>query len=322
MKQPNVIANPSTIESSSGIASEAKQSRSPRRFAPRDDAGFSLLEISLVIALGTMMTIGYLYNQSHDNQLSNAKVQAGYYLTVNDAVGKYMLNFYEDLKVIPPDCAQVRLTAGGVPSAIASTTNCKFTTGAASGVKSPTNALQPTVTELKKLTMLDSSFEDRFMWPTLSTVNGPKASGTCTTDCLTGSNTEPSRFVNRIQLWCDGSLLTGPATATCANTMQLKSLTFNSQPFAPTDLGSFFKLSRNEMLGTSINTMGSNGFMSLETALDTEGNGKLYGVGKQTSQTNPIVYFDSTDTSGTFNNKGITGIMAVQNAADVRCSAN
>ena len=320
MKQPNVIANPSAIESSSVIASEAKQSRSPRRFAPRDDAGFSLLEISLVIALGTMMTIGYLYNQSQDNQLSNAKVQAGYYLTVNDAVGKYMLNFYEDLKVIPPDCAQVRLTAGGVPSAIASTTNCKFTTGAASGVKSPTNALQPTVTELKKLTMLDSSFEDRFMWPTINTVNGPKAS--CTTDCLTGSNTEPSRFVNRIQLWCDGSLLTGAATKTCATTMQLKSLTFNSQPFAPTDLGSFFKLSRNEMLGTSINTMGSNGFMSLETALDTEGKGKLYGVGKQTSQTNPIVYFDSTDTSGTFNNKGITGIMAVQNAADVRCSAN
>ena len=69
-------------------------------------------------------------------------------------------------------------------------------------------------------------------------------------------------------------------------------------------------------------TMGSNGFMSLETALDTEGNGKLYGVGKQTSQTNPIVYYDSTNTSSTFNNKGITGIMAVQNAADVRCSAN
>ena len=312
MKQPNVIANPSTIESSSVIA---------RGKAPKQ-SGFSLLEISLVIALGTMMTIGYLYNQSQDNQLSNAKVQAGYYLTVNDAVGKYMLNFYEDLKVIPPDCAQVRLTAGGVPSAIASTTNCKFTTGAASGVKSPTNALQPTVTELKKLTMLDSSFEDRFMWPTLSTVNGPKASGTCTTDCLTGSNTEPSRFVNRIQLWCDGSLLSGTATKTCASTIQLKSLTFNSQPFAPTDLGNFFKLSRHDILSTAIGVMGSNGMMSLETALDTDGNGKIYGVGKQTSQTNPIVYFDSTAPSSTLNNKGIAGIMAVQNAADLRCSAN
>jgi hypothetical protein len=312
MKQPNVIANPSTIESSSVIA---------RGKAPKQ-SGFSLLEISLVIALGTMMTIGYLYNQSQDNQLSNAKVQAGYYLTVNDAVGKYMLTYFDDLKVIPPNCAQVRLTAGGVPSAIASTTNCKFTTGAASGVKSPTNALQPTVTELKKLTMLDSSFRDGFLWTTLNTVNGPKAAGTCTTDCTTGTNTEPTRFVNRIQLWCNGSLLTGSAAATCATTMQLKSLTFNSQPFAPTDLGSFFKLSRNEMLSTAINVMGSNGFMSLETGLDSEGKGMLYGVGRQTSQANPIVFYDSTDTSSAFNNKGITGIMALQNAADLRCTAN
>ena len=310
MKQPNVIANPSAIESSSVIA---------RGKAPKQ-SGFSLLEISLVIALGAMVSMGYLYNQSQDGQLSNAKVQAGYYLTVNDAVGKYMLTYFDDLKVIPPDCAQVRLTAGGVPSA--STTNCKFTTGTASGDKSPANALQPTVTELKTLNMLDSSFEDRFMWPTLSTVNGPKASGTCTTDCLTGSNTEPSRFVNRIQLWCDGSLLSGTATKTCASTIQLKSLTFNSQPFAPTDLGNFFKLSRHDILSTAIGVMGSNGMMSLETALDTDGNGKIYGVGKQTSQTNPIVYFDSTAPSSTLNNKGIAGIMAVQNAADLRCSAN
>jgi hypothetical protein len=240
--------------------------------------------------------------------------------TVNDAVGKYILNFFEDLKVIPPDCAQVRLTTGSVPSAIASTTNCKFTTGAASGVKSPTNALQPTVTELKKLTMLDSSFEDRFMWTTLNTVNGPKAS--CTTDCLTGSNTEPTRFVNRIQLWCDGSMLTGPSTATCATTMQLKSLTFNSQPFAPTNLGSFFKLSRHEMLSTAINAMGGDGMMSFEAVLDAEGKGKLYGVGRQTSETNPIVYFNRSNSKDTANNTGITGIMAVKNAADVRCSAN
>ena len=104
--------------------------------------------------------------------------------------------------------------------------------------------------------------------------------------------------------------------------MQLKSMTFNSQPFAPTDLGSFFKLSRTDMLSTAINVMGSSGLMSLETGLDSEGKGMLYGVGKQTSQANPIVYFDSTDTSSTFNNKGITGIMALQNAADVRCTAN
>jgi hypothetical protein len=188
-------------------------------------------------------------------------------------------------------------------------------------VKSPKNALQPTVAELKTLTMLDSSFQDRFMWTTLNTVNSPKSTP-CSPNCTTGTNPAPTRFVNRIQLWCNGSLLTGSAAATCATTMQLKSLTFNSQPFAPTDLGSFFKLSRNEMLSTAINVMGSNGFMSLETGLDSEGKGLLYGVGRQTSQTNPIVFYDSTDTTNKYNNKGITGIMAVKNIAEVQCAPN
>ena len=108
-----VIAKPAGLKQPPVIARGKAPKQSPRRFAPRDDAsmkviaspsviargkapkqsGFSLLEISLVIALGTMVSIGFLYNQSQDNQISNAKVQAGYYLTVNDAVGKYMLTF-------------------------------------------------------------------------------------------------------------------------------------------------------------------------------------------------------------------------------------
>lgn len=312
MKTFTVIA--SQVKSPSAIAKGKARRQSQK--------GFSLVELAVVISLAAMVSIGYLYNQTQDNQLSNAKVQAGYYLTVNDAVGKYMLTYYNDLKIIPPNCANVRLTAGGVPAAMASTVNCKFTTGAASGVNSPANALQPTVAELKSLTLLDSSFKEGFLWTTLNTVNGPKASGSCTTDCLTGTNTEPTRFVNRIQLWCSGILLTGDTTAACATSMQLKSLTFNSQPFAPTDGGSFFKLSRQEMLSTAINVMDSSGYMSTETALDTEGQGKIYGVGNQISQANPIVFFDSTDPSNTYNNKGITGILAVQNAAQVSCTPN
>lgn len=288
------------------IANAAKQS------------GFSLLEISLAIGLAAMVSIGYLYNQAQDNQVNNAKVQAGYFLTVNDAVGKYMLTFYDDLKVIPPDCSQVKLTAGGVPSAITST--CTFISGSASSAsKTPENALQPTVDDLKRLGMIDSSFQDRFMWPTLNTVNSPKS--TCAPkDCNTGTNIAPIRFVNRIQLVCDNIVQTG-AIASCNSALQLKSLTFNSQPFAPTDTGSFFKLSRHEILSTAINAMGGDGMMSFETVLDSEKQGKLYGVGQQTSETNPIVYLNFSDSKDTSNNTGITGIMALKNAAEVRCKA-
>jgi hypothetical protein len=34
------------------------------------------------------------------------------------------------------------------------------------------------------------------------------------------------------------------------------------------------------------------------------------------------VFFDSTDNTNSYNNRGIAGIMAVQNVAEVRCSAN
>ena len=101
---------------------------------------------------------------------------------------------------------------------------------------------------------------------------------------------------------------------------QLKSLTFNAQPFADADIGSFFKMARFEKLNTAISSMGGDGFMSLELALDSEGKGKLYGVGGKTSLDNPILYINAKDSS--LSGRGIAGIMAVQNAAEVRCKAN
>jgi hypothetical protein len=149
----------------------------------------------------------------------------------------------------------------------------------------------------EKLAVLDSGFNDSFLWPTLSTVNAPKS--ICTTDCLSGSNTAPAGFANRIQLWCNGSMLTSFAQGPCNVSMQLKSLTFNAQPFATANASGFFKLSRNDMLSTALNAVGSSGFMSLETVLDSEGKGKLYAVGKQTSLDNPVCFLRQAATPPT-----------------------
>lgn len=282
----------------------------------QSQTGFSLLELSLAIALAAMVSIGYLYNQTRDTEFNNAKAQAGYFLTVNDAVGKYMLSFYDDLKIIPTECSSVRLTAGNTPSAISSSINCAFTTGSASGVLSPANVLQPTVADLQKLNVLDKSFQDSFLWSTLSTVNSPYAS-TCTTNCAATPNAAKAAFATQIQKWCNGVVI---ASADTCSSVQLKSLTFNSQPFADADIGSFFKMARFEKLNTAISSLGGEGFMSLELALDNEGKGKLYGVGGKTSLDNPILYINAKDSS--LSGRGIAGIMAIQNAAEVRCKAN
>ena len=317
------------------IASAAKQSISPRRCAPRDhgrmklmakstglrpsQAGFSLLEISLAVALAAMVSIGYLYNQSRDTDFNNAKAQAGYFLTVNDAVGKYMLTFYEDLKHkdIGADCSTVRLTAGDTPAP--TTDTCTFKSGSATGTLSPANVMQPTVAELQKLGMLDKSFQDSFLWSTLTTVNRPYDSKCDPTPCTTTPNAAPAVYATRIQKWCDGVLVTPDNKLSCASP-QFKSLTFNAQPFADADIGSFLKMARFEKLNTAISSMGGDGFMSLEPSIDTEGQGKLYGVGKKTSLDNPILFVETKNASGS--SRGVAGIMAIQNAAELRCKAN
>lgn len=275
----------------------------------RPQTGFSLLEISVAVALAAMVSIGYLYNQSNDTQLNTAKAQAGYFLIVNDAVGKYMQTYYDELKAIPVECSSVRLSAGITPDAISNTVNCKFTSGSAS---SPANALQPSLSDLKNLGQLDQNFQDGFLWATDKVVNMPNSS--CTANCSTTPNLAPSGYATRIQRWCAGSLIVDNTT-TC-NAVQLKSLTFNTQPFSAGDTASIFKLSRQEKLSTAINVMGGDGLMSLEAAIDPAGVGKLYGLGNKISQDNPITYVDASNTI-----KGITGILAVQNGAEIRCSA-
>lgn len=287
----------------------------------QSQTGFSLLELSLAIALAAMVSIGYLYNQTRDTEFNNAKAQAGYFLTVNDAVGKYMLSFYDDLnnKSIETACSAVNLIAGNTPAP--TTAKCVFQSGSASGVLSPANVMQPTVAELQKLGMLDKSFQDSFLWPTLSTVNRPYAN-TCDSTkspCTTTPNAAPAAYATSIQKWCDGVLVTPTNNLRC-DMPQLKSLTFNSQPFADADIGSFFKMARFEKLNTAISSLGGDGFMSLELALDTEGKGKLYGVGGKTSLDNPILFIDGKNAN--VSNRGISGIMAIQNAAEVRCKAN
>ena len=264
-------------------------------------AGFSLLEISIAMVLAAMLSIGYLYNQTRDQALSTAKTQAGYYLKVKDAVGMYMQTFYNDLKDISSECSVVRLAVGDKPKPLDSSFNCKFTTGPAAGTLSPTNVMQPTVADLQKLNMLDKSFQDAFLWSTISSVNNP-------------TELAKPAYATSIQKWCLGKLMAKGES--CSEAIQLKSLTFNTQPFDNLTTSSFFTLARYEKVSTAIAAMGGDGLMSYDRSVDADGKGKLYGVGNKISADNPIVYNKPSDTDN--NGKGIAGTMAVQN--DVTCS--
>lgn len=252
--------------------------------------GFSLLELSLAMSLGAVLAFSYLYNQSQDNQINTAKVQAGYFLQVNDAVGQYMQKYYDDLIVIPSACGKFTWTNGKITSAVPET--CKFTSGRAKD-SSPTNALAPTVAELQRLGFIEKSFSDRFLWKSV--------------------NNEPAIYVTRIQHWCNGSLVIQDDSS-CSSAIQLKSLTFNSLEFSKPELGNVLSLTRTEQLKTAISVMGGDGLMSWDTELDKDGNGKLYSFGHVMSVDNPVRLASVAS-------RGSEGILAIQNGVDVRCSA-
>lgn len=252
--------------------------------------GFSLLELSLAMSLGAVLAFSYLYNQSQDNQINTAKIQAGYFLQVNDAVGQYMQKYYDDLIVIPAACGKFTWTNGKITTAVP--LNCKFTSGSAKD-SSPTNALSPSVAELQSLGFIENSFSDRFLWKSV--------------------NNEPAIYVTRIQQWCDGRLV-NLDDSSCSSAIQLKSLTFNSLEFSKPDTGNVLSLTRPEQLQTAISVMGGDGLMSLEADFDKDGNGKLYSFGHVSSVDNPVRL-------ASISSRGSEGILAIQNGVDVRCSA-
>ena len=142
--------------------------------------------------------------------------------------------------------------------------------------------------------MLDANFADRFLFSTDKSVQ--TALG----------NVAPSTYFVNIQRWCNNVQV---VDATTCVTPTFKSLVFNSQPFSTSTDGTF-KMTRDEKLSAALSEIGSDGLMSLESTVDTTGN--LFSVGKQTFLANPIVNAV---------NKGIPGILAIQNSAAIQCSA-
>lgn len=266
----------------------------PRPYARILQGGFSMLEIALTMVLAGIVVVAYLYNQTNDTQFNLSKAQAGYYMTVNDAVGRYMLRYYADMSGISGQCSTIPLKDGAQASGPGSGVNCKISTTVVSGPSAPLNAYQPTLQNLKGLGMLDANFADRFLFGTDLRVQN------------TSGQQAPSTYFVNIERWCNNTKV---VDATTCLTPTYKSLVFNSQPFSKSSAGTF-KMSRDEKLSSALSEIGSDGLMSLETSVDSTGN--LFSVGKLTFATNPI-----TNAAG----RGIPGILAIQNSAAVQCSA-
>jgi prepilin-type N-terminal cleavage/methylation domain-containing protein len=289
-----------TMTSDCVIANQAKQNRSPHRFFPRDDAGFTLLELLMGVVLFSILSIGYFRDQRIEADINWTSIQAQRYQQVSTALGSFMSDNYSSIKALPPTCSNV-VYAANQPKPNADFSTCTLTTRTTSSPVA--NGMQPTVAELIAGGYLSSGFNDSFVWPSLALVYQSYAGS------FDASKTDyalaPVTYASQVQALCNSKPFS--ATNTCPNP-ELRSLVFNTQPFAENT--NYFGMYRFERLSLMRETLGAKALMSYDDALKTDG--QLYALGDKFFLDNPLVRYANSATPGT-TFKGVEAILALHN---------
>ncbi len=268
--------------------------------APVDAKGFTLLELLIGIVLFGVLSIGYYRDQRIETDISWAGVQAQRYQQVSTALGSFMSDNYSSIKALPPICSKV-VYAANQPKPTVDISTCSLTTTATSSVVS--NGMQPLVSELIDSGYLSNTFDASFVWPGLGLVYLSYAGS------FDPSKTDyplaPFTYASLIQAMCNSKPVS--ATNTCT-TPELRSLVFNTQPFAENP--NYFGMRRTERLTLMRENLGAKALMSYDDAMQTDG--QLFGLGNKFFLDNPLVRHDNSASSGsTF--KGVAAIFALQN---------
>jgi hypothetical protein len=211
-----------------------------------------------------------------------------------------MSDNYSSIKALPHTCSTV-VYAANQPKPNTNFSACRLTTSATSSVVS--NGMQPALSELIESGYLSNTFEASFVWTGMGLVYQSYAGS------FDPSKTDyplaPFIYASRIQAMCNSKPVS--ATNTCT-TPELRSLVFNSQPFAENP--NYFGMRRTERLSLMRENLGAKALMSYDDAMQTDG--QLYGLGNKFFLDNPLVRHDNSASSGsTF--KGVEAIFALQN---------
>lgn len=262
--------------------------------------GFTLLELLIGIVLFGVLSIGYYRDQRIETDISWAGVQAQRYQQVSTALGRFMSDNYSSIKALPPICSKV-FYAANQPKPTVDISTCSLTTSATSSVVS--NGMQPLVSELIESGYLSNTFDASFVWPGLGLVYQSYA-----------GSFDPSKtdyplalftYASLIQAMCNSKPVSASNTCT---TPELRSLVFNSQPFAENT--NFFGMRRTERLTLMRENLEAKALMSYDDAMQTDG--QLFGLGNKFFLDNPLVRHDNSASAGaTF--KGVEAIFALQN---------
>jgi type II secretory pathway pseudopilin PulG len=170
-------------------------------------AGFTLLELTVSVAMVTGLAIMVMSINMTSLESMRSVFVAQQYRMLSQAVAIFMGRHHAALVALPADCAVVQLHADRTPTAVSM--NCQLYD---SGGIRVANGLQPTVSELLALNLLETSFSSKALLPSRRIMRD-----------VTGGFAADTLAV-QITKQCG-------STANCNSGYRLQGLVFNQQPY-------------------------------------------------------------------------------------------
>ena len=143
----------------------------------RWQAGYLLLEATIVTALIASAVVAYFSLQSLQTRVDQGQAVGAHYARINEALGQYMTLHHVALKKLSPECSVHGLASTKSQTRPVMGTACGLTING----QSVKNGLQPTVEELAGLNLLPASIKDAMLLSALVMISEPKSDGTAAT---------------------------------------------------------------------------------------------------------------------------------------------
>jgi hypothetical protein len=144
----------------------------------RWQAGYLLLETTIVTALLASAVVAYMALQSAQTRLDQGQAVGAHYARINEALGQYMTLHHVALKKMSPECSAHGLALNNSQTKPTLSTACVLTVNG----QSVNNGLQPSVAELVALSLLPASTTDALQLAVRNAISEPHSDGTAASD--------------------------------------------------------------------------------------------------------------------------------------------
>lgn len=250
----------------------------------RHSRGFTLVELSLVLFIGSSFLMAMTFSvHSYMLQL-RAKSMAQRYQLVHAAALRYVDVFGSSLALVSAECGRPLYQADSplTPTALLAKGGCSLQLDNRGRSAKVVNALQPTTEELKALGFMDPQATTALLLEREVRVYMP-------IEAQSESHKAPERLAVLVRKVCE--------TPGCSGPVVLESMTYNMQPFLMQ--GGHWLFDRFDQAHLLLSELGDGAAMSQEKSL----NGNLEGIAGDVTFENPVKKPDK---------QGLAGIVALR----------